>query len=296
VLNYVEPDVTADRSSVVTSRSEKRVAIWVVDPAADRATEIVPPYAYIGTAFVVWAGERVLYDSQANGVPLVAGVTPGTGAPVEIISLAFWPGATSDGRTIVFEKGFTRANEGLWKINAAGGAPPTRLVTGDAQFPIVTPDNQHVIFQSFRSGVLSPWIVPIDGGEPREIVRMATGAATPDISRDGRRLLFAGFEKQTEFRWFVCDLPACSNRVSPPLPANYLYGGRFTPDGLGFTYVDTSRTNIWTQPLDGGSPRQITHFTDRVIDSFAWSPDGSRLALVRSTTTNDIVLFKGLKR
>ena len=147
VLNYVEPDVTANRSSVVTGRSERRVAIWVSEPAADRATEIVSPYAYMGVARVVWAGDRLLYDSQANGVPLVTGVTPRAGPPVEVISPAFWPGATPDGRTILFHKGMARADEGIWKINAIGGAPPSRLVTGDAAFPIVTPDNRHVIFQ-----------------------------------------------------------------------------------------------------------------------------------------------------
>jgi Tol biopolymer transport system component len=135
-------------------------------------------------------------------------------------------------------------------------------------------------------------MVPIEGGEPREIIRMATGPSTPDISPDGRRLLFGGDEKPNEFKWFVCELPACSNRVSPPMPANLGSGGRFTPDGRGITYVDKSHMNIWTQPLAGGSPRQITHFTDRTIDSFAWSRDGSRLAIVRSTTTSDIVLLR----
>jgi len=292
VLNYVEPDVTANRSSVVTARAEKRVAIWVSDPAADRATEVVSPYAYIGGAKVVWAGERLLYDAQANGVPLVAGVTPGNGAPVDVIAPAFWPTATSDGRTILFQKGTGGADEGIWKINATGGAPPTRLVPGDAYSPIVTPDNRHVIFQSYRSGVLSPWMVPIDGGEPRQIVRIATSIGSLDISRDGRRLLFTRFENENGFKWFMCELPACSNRVSPPQSGNGTYGGRFTPDGLGITYVDTSNVNIWTQPLDGGPPRQITHFTDRSINFFAWSHDGSRLALVRSTTTSDIVLLK----
>jgi len=41
----------------------------------------------------------------------------------------------------------------------------------------------------------------------------------------------------------------------------------------------------------------LTHFAgDRTINSFAWSHDGKRLAVVREATTNDIVLFKGLKR
>ena len=49
-------------------------------------------------------------------------------------------------------------------------------------------------------------------------------------------------------------------------------------------------------PIAGGSPRQLTRFTDkRPIGSLAWSRDGKRLALTRSTITNDIVLFSGLK-
>jgi hypothetical protein len=32
-----------------------------------------------------------------------------------------------------------------------------------------------------------------------------------------------------------------------------------------------------------------------MIDDFAWSRDGQRLAISQSTTTNDVVLFKGLK-
>ena len=49
--------------------------------------------------------------------------------------------------------------------------------------------------------------------------------------------------------------------------------------------------------LDGGAPRQITHFpkgSGRVMSAFAWSRDGKRLAIVRTATTNDIVLIRRL--
>jgi hypothetical protein len=51
------------------------------------------------------------------------------------------------------------------------------------------------------------------------------------------------------------------------------------------------------QPLDGSKPRQLTHFTDeRPIVDYRWSRDGKRLAIARASVTNDIVLFKGLKK
>jgi hypothetical protein len=46
----------------------------------------------------------------------------------------------------------------------------------------------------------------------------------------------------------------------------------------------------------GGEPRQMTQFTDRTIMALAYSRDGKRLAVARATTTNDIVLLKGLNK
>lgn len=55
--------------------------------------------------------------------------------------------------------------------------------------------------------------------------------------------------------------------------------------------------NLRVESLDGKPPRQLTHFTDdRQIADAAWSRDGTRLAIARTTTATDIVLFKGLKR
>ena len=81
----------------------------------------------------------------------------------------------------------------------------------------------------------------------------------------------------------------------PPPPKFRYVTTRFTPDGEGVAYVDSSGMNVWMQPFKGGEPRQITQFTDREIMSLAYSPDGKRLAIARAIVTNDIVLLKGLK-
>jgi hypothetical protein len=54
--------------------------------------------------------------------------------------------------------------------------------------------------------------------------------------------------------------------------------------------------NLWGLPIDGRAPYPLTQFADgRTITDFAWSHDGKRLAIARSLTTNDIVLFEGLR-
>ena len=70
----------------------------------------------------------------------------------------------------------------------------------------------------------------------------------------------------------------------------------WTPDGLGVAYVDPQApSNILVQPIDGGPPHPLTHFTDRRIVDFAWSHDGKQLVMSRALNTSDIVMLKGVK-
>jgi Tol biopolymer transport system component len=56
-------------------------------------------------------------------------------------------------------------------------------------------------------------------------------------------------------------------------------------------------SNIWSQPLDGGPPKQITKFTSGQIFSFDWSRDGKQqLVCSRGTQTTDVILIKDQRR
>lgn len=72
---------------------------------------------------------------------------------------------------------------------------------------------------------------------------------------------------------------------------------RWSPDGKGLQYLLTNgdATNIWEQPLAGGSPRQITRFTSGHIFDFSWSLDGKQLFMSRGEVTSDVVLLSNLR-
>ena len=72
---------------------------------------------------------------------------------------------------------------------------------------------------------------------------------------------------------------------------------RWTPDGRALRYIDTQGgvSNIWSQPLDGTKPVQLTNFKTGRIFNFDWSRDGKWLALARGTTTSDVVLISDLR-
>jgi Tol biopolymer transport system component len=73
---------------------------------------------------------------------------------------------------------------------------------------------------------------------------------------------------------------------------------RWTPDGRSIAYLDLREgvTNIWSLPVSGGQPRQLTRFTTDRIYAFAWSHDGKWLAMSRGATTADAVLISEVNK
>jgi Tol biopolymer transport system component len=73
---------------------------------------------------------------------------------------------------------------------------------------------------------------------------------------------------------------------------------RWMPDGKALTYTLTRNgiANLWSQPMTGGQPAQITDLSFENVASFAWSRDGKRLAIVRVQEIKSIVFITGLRQ
>ena len=285
--------VAADGRSLVTERSDIRASVWVGDSAADGWVEVVSSNTLgdVSAAQIAWAGDRVLYPRLVNGQLVLASLIPGGSAPDDILSDPFGQfAATSNGSTILFTSA-----DGIWKANA-DGRHRVQLTPGSAGYLQITRDDRSVLFLSTRSGLQSPWIVPIEGGPPVQVADVFAGAGTVDVSPDGKSLVFGTTGVGGNFQFVICELPTCTTRRSLGVPkTSTLRRYRWTPDGRGIADIPAPGSNIWIVPLDGSSPHQLTRFTERSIQDFAWSHDGKRLAVARTTTTNDIVLVKGLR-
>ena len=68
----------------------------------------------------------------------------------------------------------------------------------------------------------------------------------------------------------------------------------FSRDGKGVVYPvrENGIDNLWQQPLDGSSGKQLTSFKSEHILDFHWSFDGSKLAMVRGHNDSDVVLMR----
>jgi len=281
--DYDGISVPADRRTLVGARRERRTDLTILD-ASGRAIAGGPDVSTVATQVemdtISWPGNRVLYSGWAW--------TPGS-APQQLMKDASIQTGSSDGSVLVF----TRSTS-LWRADGSGGRQAL-LTASDAFDPMVTPDNQWVIFLSSRTGKQSPWIMPLGGGEPRQLIDIFAGSPAFDISRDGR-LVFPSRDEQTgQPTAVVCELPNCASpRTISAFASTRI---RWTPDGRRFAYIEpVSRKNIWTRPLGGGPSTPLTRFEDRTIVDFDYSPDGSQIVVARRLETNDIVVVKGLRR
>jgi hypothetical protein len=285
LLSYRQISLTADRTSLATTRSEQRASIWIMDGAANSGQEAVPLDAEL-TGPLTWSADRLLYAS-ANAVMSLSG-----DRTTQVVAAASPAVASSaDGRVTVYSNAADGADRrGLWRVRH-DATTPVRLLA-EAVTPRLSPDGRFVVFLSRREGAQSPWLVPIDGGDPVKLDEAFVPYLALDISPDSRFLAFAQGSTQV---LTICELPACKTRRQIEIPPRGRGPIRWRPDGQAIAMKDATLMNIVVQPLDGRPAYPLTHFTDRDILDFAWSADGTRLAMSRAFTTNDIVLFKGLR-
>ena len=54
-------------------------------------------------------------------------------------------------------------------------------------------------------------------------------------------------------------------------------------------------SNIWSQPIVGGAPEEVTHFSDEFILTFDLSRDGKRLVIDRGMSMGDVMLMRDVR-
>jgi Tol biopolymer transport system component len=189
----------------------------------------------------------------------------------------------------------------IWRMET-DGSNLKQLTEGPGDiYPKSSPDGRWVVFNSTRSGALRAWKVSIEGGEPVRLIDKWT--SNPTVSPDGNLVACFYREDQPNAPTKVAIIPFAGGDPIKvlDLPQSYRWtnaaGLRWTPDGLALTYVDTTDgvSNIWSLPLDGGKPVQLTNFKTDQIFWFNFSRDGKQLVLSRGTQTSDVVLIRDFR-
>ena len=135
----------------------------------------------------------------------------------------------------------------------------------------------------------------MDGGGSEKVEGATEGAYTPHSSPNGKHISYIDVSK-TPARLAVLRTDNGTVRYFNAVAHAQLYAGAiWTPNSRSIAYFagDSVATNVWTQAIDGGRPKQLTNFTSGRIYRIAYSSDGKRLYLARGFSINDAFLVRG---
>ena len=293
--------LTADSSTIATIQVLTTSGIWVTAPNEDEthARQILRGSL---PDSVSWTPDgKIVYPSRTGENWDVWIVNRDGTESKQLTNDAFIDQSASvspDGRYIVFQSN-RAGNWNIWRMDSDGGNLK-QLTEGSFVdgYPVCSPDGRWVVFNSFRSGKQTIWKVSIEGGTP---VQLTTHLSQyPSISPDGKLISYFYVDAQANDQAKLSIIPFEGGEPVKAIDLPRTAVGPWfvwMPDGRTIGYVDSGGgvQNVWTQPIDGSAPKQLTNFKSDFIASFAFSRDGKQLAVNRVTSTSEIVLIKDFR-
>ncbi|HEX8996940.1 MAG TPA: S9 family peptidase [Ktedonobacterales bacterium] len=203
------------------------------------------------------------------------------------IQLAEDPQISPDGAHVAFvrteiDRDRYEYHRSIWLV-ATDGGEPRRLTNGPGDTaPRWSPDGRTLAFLRGPSAPVEPknraerdsgksraqlWLLPLGGGEPRQLTSLRYGAGVAAWSPDGGALAFAAQTGQPDDH--EVDDAAFDEKKFPRVRTIDLLFHKL--DGVGYTYE--LRSHLFSIPSGGGDARQLTD-GDWNDGEPRWSPDG----------------------
>jgi Tol biopolymer transport system component len=248
--------------------------LWVV-PVENGSPTLVADAGYATSP--IWSpdGKMIAFlDSRANNKILIVRVGPDGKAAGEKISIEFPEGIGGSGRLTGWTENNkigilvgTPSDSALYTQPLEGGKATLVAHGGHPVQPRWSPDGKRIFLVNLATETNGDWVahaiayVPSQGGSASTVplhskvkIRLQTWGTGNRVSPDGRTIVFAGHKEQA--------------------PINTIH--------------------IWTLPVDGGTPMQLTDAPEGYRDLYpCWSPDGREIAFVRWKMTEKWNEFEG---
>jgi len=272
-------------------------ALWVAPQAdAARARRITGGSGRV-YGFVSFTPEgKIVVESNASGsAGILTMDADGANQRQLPTESAVAPTVSADGSLIAFVS--TRATTSHISVIDPASGKVRQLTDGRGEHdPTFSFDGKWVIYVSRETRTL--WRVPVEGGTPQQLTDK--DSYSPRASPDGKWLaaghndVAAGVRAKVAILPFDGGAPVKIFDIPTPPGRQDLH---WTPDSLALIYIVTNggTSNLWRQPIQGGTPKQLTNFETEQIFSFDYSRDGKQLVVSRGTYSRDVVLISNFR-
>ena len=266
----------------------RRGSLWSVHSAGGEAREIVrdaynPNWSHDGQR-IVFERRFEVWIANADG----GEQTRVSGVPKKELPLApRWPAFSPGGDEIVYLDANATPLADLWRVPVAGGKP-TQLTFAPAfsSAPVWSPDGNYILYSSQRGGSRTLWKVSVRDGVSRPILTGSGDDDFPDISSDGSRLIYSNRRERYSI---VRSDPGSGEHRTLHQSRQLILAPELSPNRSKIAFFSLARTGgiqIFTLPLSGGTPTQVT--TDSLATHAIprWSADATQLYVYHTRETS----------
>ena len=305
--SYATLTLSGDGKTIATVQTKTSENLYVAHSADNKFGEgaSVLPQGQSVSWFDWTADGNLVFTDFAR----LLRTSPGQGVPTRLVgdsNAALVEVAGCGTHYLVFSWAFHggTSSTNVWRTNL-DGSNPVKLTDGkNDRNAICSPDEKWVYYWNMELQQL--WRVPLSGGTAGLLAGSSVARTLPtgtalSSSPDGKSLAYivatipTADDPYPQYKIAVMDVSGTAPPRLLDADERISSGGlSFTPDGKGVTYPirESGVDNLWIQPIDGLTGRQITAFTAEQIFGFHWSPDGRSIGLVRGHVDSDVVLIR----
>jgi eukaryotic-like serine/threonine-protein kinase len=295
--NYSSLSLNGDAGTLVAVQEEAIRHIWLVpvgDPVS--ALQITKGrQTWVGNLAWTPGGNLIFNQADSTQNPQFW-ITATDGRPPHLFMpeegyLNFSPAVCGDGRHLVFLS-YRGGTPHIWR-SKLDGSDARQLTNGLGEFlPSCSPDGTWLTYGAIDPPNHGVWRMSINGGNP---VRLYERYGGSQISPDGKWVKIIDLSRLSRK---VVLIPAAGGKAVKIADPDPEWGMplEWTPDGSAYLYIKSVNgvSNVWQRNMDGGEAKQLTRFDSERISDVTMSRDGKNLAVIRYSSTSDVVMIKDL--